>query len=497
MKYLNHFLKQASSLSLCIPVAGMMLSSFNVCAAGSYDTLGEKFYDNGDVIYENSSIAGVSSGPSEDVVFEIEETTLITGIWTYHWYPDDVDEWEYAYVWIESEEGDEYGPWSVQAEQGQGGKENVNWYAFPNVTLEPGTYYLYDSNASTWSYAYDTDNKGMCMIRGTVVDGSSSSKTSKSGNLLTNPSFEDGLDGWEDPDGIWNNDPDTTGHDATDGNHFAWPSDGASEDTYIYQDVYVDSDAEGQTAVLSAMLSTFDQNPTDLARLELIFLNSKGKVIDSYSKEQRAIEWAKFTISAEVPDGTTTIRVMLHGIRYNGSIIDSYFDDVSLTLSGDAASSTKNSKSDDDSYYYMFSYYTFTIPSYWGEPEYDSDGTVYFYGEDEYDLPLIMLTYEPIENYFDSGEVNGLTDEEAIEILESFKDTLEEDSYYLSETEEITIAGYPAIIYTATVSLYGDNDIRIAHFMDSDYFYELLLIEYEDSDTSYLEDLDYIVSTFE
>ena len=154
MKYLNHFLKQASSLSLCIPVAGMMLSSFNVCAAGSYDTLGEKFYDNGDVIYENNSIAGVSSGPSEDVVFEIEETTLITGIWTYHWYPDDVDEWEYAYVWIESEEGDEYGPWSVQAEQGQGGKENVNWYAFPNVTLEPGTYYLYDSNASTWSYAW-------------------------------------------------------------------------------------------------------------------------------------------------------------------------------------------------------------------------------------------------------------------------------------------------------------------------------------------------------
>ena len=177
--------------------------------------------------------------------------------------------------------------------------------------------------------------------------------------------------------------------------------------------------------------------------------------------------------------------------------INSYFDDVSLTLSGDAVSSTKDSKSDDDSYYYMFSYYTFTVPSYWGEPEYDSDGTVYFYGEDEYDLPLIMLTYEPIENYFDSGEVNGLTDEEAIEILESFKDTLEEDSYYISETEEITIAGYPAIIYTATVSLYGTNDIRIAHFMDSDYFYELLLIEYEDSDTSYLEDLDYIVSTFE
>lgn len=495
MELNNRFFKRAASLLLCLTTAGMMLFSFTAHAESPDEmTLGDQFYGTGEVIYDNTSIAGVYSGPAEDVVFEIEDTTTITGIWTYHWYRESIDEWEDAYVWIESEDGYVYGPWDVQAEEGQGGRENVNWYVFPYVTLEPGTYYLYDSNLSTWSYAYDTDNKGICMIRG-ISGGTETNNTSLSfldgENLLTNPSFEKGLKGWEDPDELWGTDPDTTDHEATDGECFAWPSEGASEDTYIYQDVDIDSDDIGKTAILSAMIANFDQTPIDLARLELIFLDSKGKEIESYYQEHQDIEWGRHTITATIPNKTATIRVQLHAIRYAGSIIDAYFDDIFLGVTDEEFNEAGS---------YAFSYYTISVPDYWGEAEYDDDGTIYFFGEDEYDLPAIMFTYTTIEDALGYEiDLMGLTDEEAIECLEEFKESIladDVDASNITDSEEITIAGYPAIIYSATISILGRNDVRIAHFMDGEYFYDLMIIEYEDSDPSYLTDLDYIVASF-
>ena len=492
MELNNRFFKRAASLFLCFTTAGMMLFSFTAHAQSPDEmTLGDQFYGTGEVIYDNTSIAGVYSGPAEDVVFEIEETTTITGIWTYHWYRESIDEWEDAYVWIESEDGYVYGPWDVQAEEGQGGRENVNWYVFPYVTLEPGTYYLYDSNLSTWSYAYDTDNKGICMIRG-ISGGTNSNNTSLSfldgENLLTNPSFEKGLKGWEDPDELWGTDPATTDHEATDGECFAWPSEGASEETYIYQDVDIDSDDIGKTAVLSAMVSNYDQNPIDLARLELIFLNSKGKEIESYYQEHQDIEWGRHTITATIPEKTATIRVQLHAIRYAGSIIDAYFDDIFLGITDEEFTDIAS---------YTFNGYTFDIPAYWGEADVYEDG-IYFYGEDEDDLPAVFISIMNIEDIFDD-EIYGLTDEEAIEYLESYKEwvfSYDIDARNITDSEEITIAGYPAIIYSATITLYEDDDIRMAIFMDNEYIYELMIMEYEDSDPSYLMDLDYIAASF-
>lgn len=493
MELNNRFFKRAASLLLCLTTAGMMLFSFTARAESPDEmTLGDQFYGTGEVIYDNTSIAGVYSGPAEDVVFEIEETTTITGIWTYHWYRESTDEWEDAYVWIESEDGYVYGPWDVQAEEGQGGRENVNWYVFPYVTLEPGTYYLYDSNLSTWSYAYDTDNKGICMIRGISGGTETNNNTSLSfldgENLLTNPSFEKGLKGWEDPDELWGTDPDTTDHEATDGECFAWPSEGASEDTYIYQDVDIDSDDIGKTAVLSAMIANFDQTPIDLARLELIFLDSKGKEIESYYQEHQDIEWGRHTITAIIPKKTATIRVQLHAIRYAGSIIDAYFDDIFLGVTDEEFTDIAS---------YTFNGYTFDIPAYWGEADVYEDG-IYFYGEDEDDLPAVFISIMNIEDIFDD-EIYGLTDEEAIEYLESYKEwvfSYDIDARNITDSEEITIAGYPAIIYSATITLYEDDDIRMAIFMDNEYIYELMIMEYEDSDPSYLMDLDYIAASF-
>lgn len=586
MESVKNFFKRASSLALCACVAGTMLSSFNVYAEGSYDTLGEQFYDNGEVVYENYSSAGVYSGPSEDVVFEINETTTITGIWTYHWDMYSSDEWENAYIWIETAEGDDYyGPWDVEAEEGSG-RQNVNWYVFPDITLEPGTYYLYDSNVSTWSYAYDTDNKGICMIRGYAGESEGNNNTvpkiAEGKNLLKNPSFEDDMEYWEDPDDLWGTDSYSTNHEPQDGNNFAWACRGATEFTYIYQDVSVKSKDEGKTAILSAMIANYDQTPHDLGRLEISFLDSKDKVLESYYQDHRNPEWGRHTIVSVVPENTVTIRVTLYAIRYVGSDDDAYFDDVTLVLTDDEVGeivitekknrttakegdtlylTADNGYTDDPEDYiwtssydedavvdedgvvtmltdaedgveifatdketgvmgsykinysedegdgrdietasYSFSGYSFDVPTYWGESDESyGDNVLYFFPNGDESLPILFMGRQSLEDIVDY-EINGLTDEEALEIMEEFKEDLLSDDIDptdITESEIITIAGYPAIIYGANIDLFDRNNVRIAHFMDGEYFYDLMIIEDENYDPSHLDDLDYIVASFE
>ncbi|MBE6681927.1 MAG: hypothetical protein E7600_06575, partial [Ruminococcaceae bacterium] len=44
-----------------------------------------------------------------------------------------------------------------------------------------------------------------------------------SDNLLVNPSFEDGMNGWVAPDGKWSTVEDESGYEPRDGSYFAWP----------------------------------------------------------------------------------------------------------------------------------------------------------------------------------------------------------------------------------------------------------------------------------
>ena len=117
------------------------------------------------IIYQKNSISGVSNGPTVDTTFGIMDPCMITGIFTYHW-----NALAGAYVGqtlsLRHSDGTVYGPWPVSASAGQGGKQDVNWFAFPNVVIKPGTYTLVDSNNATWSWAGDTDNKGICIVKG-------------------------------------------------------------------------------------------------------------------------------------------------------------------------------------------------------------------------------------------------------------------------------------------------------------------------------------------
>ena len=138
------------------------------------DGAGQYFGALGDasIIYTNTSIAGVSSGPSVDTTFIVFVPHLITAIHTYHWEAQSTDYLDQA-ISLRHEDGTLYGPWPVSVADGQGNKPNVNWYVFPNEVVKAGSYTLIDSDNSTWSWASDTNNKGICVVKGiypTVTD---------------------------------------------------------------------------------------------------------------------------------------------------------------------------------------------------------------------------------------------------------------------------------------------------------------------------------------
>lgn len=147
-------------LSLC-----MVFMLMPMTALASSDGA-ERFNLLEGIIYENESIQGVSDGPSVPTTFELTVPTLITGIRTYHWNTDPVDEYENATFILVHNDGTVYGPWAVSASPGYNNKPNVYWFAFPNIIIKPGTYTLVDSNNATWSWANDTGNKGITVIKG-------------------------------------------------------------------------------------------------------------------------------------------------------------------------------------------------------------------------------------------------------------------------------------------------------------------------------------------
>ena len=46
---------------------------------------------------------------------------------------------------------------------------DANWYATPNVTVPAGTYTIVDSDPATWSWALDTDRRGIAIVEGIPV----------------------------------------------------------------------------------------------------------------------------------------------------------------------------------------------------------------------------------------------------------------------------------------------------------------------------------------
>lgn len=155
-------------------------------------------------------------------------------------------------------------------------------------------------------------------------------------NLLLNGDASNGLKGWTDKDGVWKT---QTKYDQVEAynSYFFFPkgfkgASGAS--TRIYQDVSV-KNYVGMTATLSAYNRAWDTANTDESVLMAEFFDSNGKLLDTASvKSSKNPKWHKISVEKIIPSNAVTARISLVGIYYYGSEVDSYFDDVSFSISG-------------------------------------------------------------------------------------------------------------------------------------------------------------------
>lgn len=218
-------------LSICL---ALML--FPITA--SADTTNEdKFHSAaGEEIYKVWSFEGVMSGPTVDNVFTLEAPTKITAIWTYHYYwnaqtYNSVD-LSALTIKLQNVATDEvvYSGTVQPSDMPPYGKD-ISWFVFPEIVLPPGTYVLIDPHPASWSYTAETNQKGMCIIKGVIPN---ITPPSANQNLVYDGTIKTGVD-----EGVGYN---LSGNTATDaGNYTAvaqlvsnykW-SDGSTEDKNI------------------------------------------------------------------------------------------------------------------------------------------------------------------------------------------------------------------------------------------------------------------------
>jgi hypothetical protein len=117
-------------------------------------------------LFNNYNIYGVANGPPTQTTFTLTSTAQITELDTYHWNngqgatPGSIELYGHGQV---------YGPFATVGSSGQGGAPNVNWSANVNLTLPGGTYTVYDSSPSTWSYNSPSQDMGFTIVRGTLT----------------------------------------------------------------------------------------------------------------------------------------------------------------------------------------------------------------------------------------------------------------------------------------------------------------------------------------
>ena len=171
-------------------------------------------------------------------------------------------------------------------------------------------------------------------------------------NLLVNPGAETGdLTGWVDSSAekCW-----MLGYEgsikgwshpaAKSGKYYfmtGWPSE-SNSNRYLYQDVNISSYV-GAKLTFEGYLGGYGHD--DKGGIKLDILDQTGNVLDSKSTEMYAVSWGDWSkhveVSADVPSGAYTARVYLIGALHEGDEADAYFDDLSLTASGEAAKAIK------------------------------------------------------------------------------------------------------------------------------------------------------------
>jgi hypothetical protein len=106
----------------------------------------------------------------------------------------------------------------------------------------------------------------------------------------------------------------------------------------VYQDVNVSSysgsiDGGKQSFTFSGYVQVFDQTPSDSARMIIEYRSSTSTILDKYDigyTGNRAV-WTQYVNTKTAPAGTRTIRIRLLSKNVNGTSVDAYFDNLSLT----------------------------------------------------------------------------------------------------------------------------------------------------------------------
>ena len=143
----------------------MCLFILAVCMGQQCTPTPGTFSGDEELLWTNTNVKGVSSGPTVDTTFTLSEEHKITKVRTYHWNGGQGVSGA-GTISLQSSGGATYGPYTATGTDGQDGATNAYWDCTPNVELAAGTYTIIDSDNSTWSQNSSSGNAGIAWVYG-------------------------------------------------------------------------------------------------------------------------------------------------------------------------------------------------------------------------------------------------------------------------------------------------------------------------------------------
>ncbi len=126
-------------------------------------------------IFSSRNKATVQNSPRAFASFTIQQPMLITRINTYHWNNGKGTPGP-GKIGIQG-----IGSWQAQGKPGMYNAPNAEWWAYPNVMLNPGTYTVTDSDSITWSHNMQSGGVGHFSVYGRPASHNTSTPTSGAG----------------------------------------------------------------------------------------------------------------------------------------------------------------------------------------------------------------------------------------------------------------------------------------------------------------------------
>jgi hypothetical protein len=105
--------------------------------------------------------------PKNPVKLTLEKSTMIVRITTDH-YNDGMGTSGAGNITMKDRDGNILGTYKASGKTGKDGAPNAKWVAEPNKMFAKGTYYIWDSDFSTWSKTFM--GNGFVIVEGYELD---------------------------------------------------------------------------------------------------------------------------------------------------------------------------------------------------------------------------------------------------------------------------------------------------------------------------------------